>query len=255
MNNKILKKICGLFGYRLIDKTFFKNNRLISSYSALSIKKILSDLFKQNLINSIVQIGANDGVRFDDLNEFINRYKVKSLLVEPIKDNFEQLKNKYNNSDFVNLENSAISIDNQISFLYKVDNQYLSLYDDHIIGITSFDKKHLLKHGVKNNHIIKETVNSITINELLKKYSIDKLDLLYIDTEGYDGKIVIDFLSKTDLDSIIIFEFIHIDNSIFEKLLLKLQKLNYKVFSINENVICLPASKNIGINFANNQII
>ena len=52
MNNKILKKICGLFGYRLIDKKFFKNNRLISSQSALSINKILSELFKQNLINS-----------------------------------------------------------------------------------------------------------------------------------------------------------------------------------------------------------
>ena len=78
MNHKILKKFCGLMGFRLIDKKFFKNNRIISAYSFLTIKKVLSELFQQNKINSIVQIGANDGVRFDDLNIFINKYKTQN---------------------------------------------------------------------------------------------------------------------------------------------------------------------------------
>ena len=41
----------------------------------------------------------------------------------------------------------------------------------------------------------KEKVNSISFIELIKKYSISNLDLLMIDAEGYDGNIVIDFLS------------------------------------------------------------
>lgn len=249
MNNKILKKICGLFGYRLIDKKFFKNNRLISSQSALSINKILSELFKQNLINSIVQIGANDGVRFDDLNEFINKYKVKSLLVEPIKSNFEKLKLKYNNLNFVKLENSAILKDKKICSLYKVDENFLSYYGAHIPGITSFNKQHLLKHGVKKQHIIKEIINSITIKELIDKHNIMDLDLFYIDTEGYDGIIVIDFLSSTNLKPVIIFEFIHIDNDIFKNLLFQLNKNGYKTFSLNENVICFPNTKKISLSF------
>lgn len=249
MNNKILKKICGLFGYRLVDKKFFKNNRLISSHSALSIKKILSELFKQNLINSIVQIGANDGVRFDDLNEFINKYRVKSLLVEPIKSNFEKLKSKYNNLNFVKLENSAILMDKKNSFLFKVDEKFLSYYGAHIPGITSFNKQHLIKHGVKNKHIIKEIINSTTIKELLNKHNIIDLDLFYVDTEGYDGKIVIDFLSSTNLKPVIIFEFIHIDNDVFEDLLFRLSKNGYKTFSLKENAICFPDTKKISLSF------
>jgi len=249
MNNKILKKICGLFGYRLVDKKFFKNNRLISSHSVLSIKKILTELFKQNQITSIAQIGANDGVRFDDLNEFINKYKVQSLLVEPIKDHFVKLQLKYNNLNFVKLENSAILIDKQISFLYKVDEKFFFHYGSHIPGITSFDKNHLLKHGVNTKHIVKEVINSITVKELFDKHDIKKLDLLYVDTEGYDGRIVMDFLSNTDMKPVIIFEYIHIDNNIFKDLLSQLNKNEYQIFSINENAICFPNSKKISLSF------
>lgn len=247
MNIKILKKIVGIFGFKLVEKKLFKNNRLLSDYSFLSTKKILTELFNQKKINSIVQIGANDGVRFDELDQFINEYKIQSLLVEPIKSNFEKLKIKYYDVDFVKLENSAILINEQVSYLYKVDNKYLIHYDKHVPGITSFDKNHLLKHGVKKKHIIKEKVNSINIKELLNKYNIKNLDLLYIDAEGYDGKIVIDFLMNTNLKPIIIFEYIHINNETFNTLLLKLNEANYKIFSINENTFCIPSTSKISI--------
>ena len=247
MNIKILKKIVGIFGFKLVEKKLFKNNRLLSDYSFLSTKKILTELFNQKKINSIVQIGANDGVRFDELDQFINEYKIQSLLVEPIKSNFEKLKIKYYDVDFVKLENSAILINEQVSYLYKVDNKHLIHYDNHVPGITSFDKNHLLKHGVKKKHIIKEKVNSINIKELLNKYNIKNLDLLYIDAEGYDGKIVIDFLMNTNLKPIIIFEYIHINNETFNTLLLKLNEANYKIFSINENTFCIPSTSKISI--------
>lgn len=247
MNIKILKKIVGIFGFKLVEKKLFKNNRLLSEYSFLSTKKILTELFNQKKINSIVQIGANDGVRFDELDEFINEYKIQSLLVEPIKSNFEKLKTKYYDADFVKLENSAILINEQVSYLYKVDNKHLIHYDKHVPGLTSFDKNHLLKHGIKKKHIIKEKVNSINIKELLNKYNIKNLDLLYIDAEGYDGKIVIDFLMNTNLKPIIIFEYIHINNETFNTLLLKLNEANYKIFSINENTFCIPSTSKISI--------
>ena len=48
--------------------------------------------------------------------------------------------------------------------------------------------------------------------ELIEKYQIKKLDLFFIDAEGYDGKIVYDLLIKS-ITSIIIFEHIHIENN------------------------------------------
>ena len=242
MKHKILKKILGILDYKLIDKNYFKNSRIISNTSDLNDKKIIENLFK-NKIKQIIQIGANDGIRFDNLNKFIKKYKTRSVLVEPIKNNFDQLKKNYKRFNFVKIENSAISINNEINFLYKVDEKFLNYYEDHVPGITSFNKNHLLKHGVKEKHISKEKVKSISIKNLINKYNLKKLDLLYIDTEGYDGKIVLDFLKIKSLRPIIIFEFIHIENIFFKKVIKTLISSKYKFFSIKENLICLPKNK------------
>ncbi len=240
MINKLFKKITGSFGYKLIEKDTIKNERLISNKSFLKIDKLLNSLFLKKKISKLIQIGANDGERFDLLNFYIKKYQCKSLLVEPIKENFEKLKINYNNLDFIIFENSAISVNNDIQKLYKVSSKYIKNYDNHIPGITSFDKKHLIKHGVKNRHIITENVASIKISELITKHDFNLPDLLYIDAEGYDGKIVIDFLLSTSFRPIIILEYIHIENKIFKDLITILEKENYLVFSIDENLACYP---------------
>jgi FkbM family methyltransferase len=240
MKNKILKKILGILGYKLINKEIIKNERLISSKSYLKIDKLLDTLFKEKKINNMIQIGANDGILFDILNSYIKKYKPKSLLVEPIKINYEKLKENYKNCNFVSFENSAISVSNEISSLYKVDEKYIKNYSKHIPGITSFDKDHLLKHGVKSGHIIRESVSSISMKDLITKHDLKSLDLLYVDAEGYDGKIVIDFLTTTIFKPIIILEFIHIKNVIFELLIKNLENEKYKLFMIDENLVCYP---------------
>jgi|TARA_B100000795_G_C22738708_1_gene414393 FkbM family methyltransferase len=249
MHNKIFKKILGLFGYKLIDKKVFKNDRLLSTKSHLKINRLLENLFKEKKINNLIQIGANDGERFDILNTYIKKYKIKSLLVEPIKQNFDKLKNYYSNCNFIDFENSAISVNNEIYKLYKVKSKYIYKYSDHIPGITSFDIKHLLKHGVYKHHISSENVKAISIEKLIMKYKLKNLDLLFIDAEGYDGKIVIDFLELNTFKPIIILEYIHITNEIFKSLIAKLEKNNYIFFSLNENLVCYPDNDLRNINF------
>ena len=118
--------------------------------------------------------------------------------------------------------------------------KYLSKYGDHIPGISSFEKEHLIKHGVKKNHIINVPVSSISMINLLKKFNIQSLDLLYIDAEGYDANIVIDFLKTTSIRPIIILEYIHVEKTIFETMINILEKENYTLFTINENLLCYP---------------
>ena len=48
MKSKLLKKICGIFGYKLIEKKAFKNKRLVSQNSSLTLKKVLQVLFEEN---------------------------------------------------------------------------------------------------------------------------------------------------------------------------------------------------------------
>ena len=203
----------------------------------------LSKKYSKKKIRQLIQIGANDGNRFDTLNKYIKKNKTNSILIEPIKKNFNDLKENYKECNFVKVENLAISINNEISFLYKVDEKFLNLYDNHIPGITSFDRYHLIKHGVKRRHISKEKVTSSTIEQIINKYNLTYLDLLFIDTEGYDGKLVLDFLKIQLFTPIIIFEYIHIDNYEFDKVIKKLLSSQYKFFSINENLICLPKNE------------
>jgi len=246
MNNKLFKKIIGSMGYKLVDKNLIKNNRLIAKKSFLNLDLILNKIFNNQKINSLVQIGANNGERFDDLNKYIKKNKVFCVLVEPLNIYFEELKENYKDLENIYFEKSAISINNNNnSNIYTVDQKYLIKYDEHIQGISSFKKNHLIKHGVKSNHIISQNINCITIIDLFKKYKINTLDLLFVDAEGYDGDIILDFLNKSEFEPIIIFEFIHIDSVIFKKLINKLLSKNYNYFSINENLICFPKKTNI----------
>ncbi len=250
MKNKLLKKISGLFGYKLVDKNYIKNNRIIENNTYLTINKVLNFLFSDNKINCLIQIGANDGLRFDILNQYIKKYKIKSILVEPIKKTFDDLVENYNNYNNVIFENVAISVNNQISHLYKINHSKEKKYrSEHFKGIMSFDRNHLIKHGVKKNDIIKEDVQSTSISNLIKKHNLDMVDLLFIDAEGYDVDIIEDFFKTSLLRPIIIFEYLHVSNQKFKDLVNYLNKNKYFFFSLNENIVCFPEEKQQFIRF------
>ena len=181
MFNKILKKFFGILGYKLLNKNYIKNKNFLFYKSDLKLKKIIEDFIKSNNISNIIQVGANDGKSFEDLSILIKKYSIESILIEPIKENFELLKKNYSGFKNVVLENSALSINNEILFLYKVDPNYYYKYDAYVKALPSFDFNHLIKHGVKSAHIIKEAVNQINFLELFNKNKIIDLDLLFID--------------------------------------------------------------------------
>ena len=242
---KIIYKIIGWFGYKLVDKKLIKNNRILSKYSYLNNYKILEFIFSSKKIDTVVQVGANDGKRFDSLNFFLKKYKCKAILVEPIEEYFNRLKLNYNDQPNIIFENSAISEKNQLFSLYTVNQNKINQYDEHIAGINSFNKNHLIKHGVKNKDIVKQQVNSLTIKELLIKHKFTSLDLVFLDTEGYDGVIISNFLKECSFNTIIIFEYIHIETKIFEKLIKELNDKNYSYFPIEENIVCFPNNHKI----------
>ena len=249
MHYKFFKKIIEAFGYKIIDKNLIKNERLLSQYSFLTLEKILENLFVNKEIQSIIQIGANDGERFDIINKFVKKYSPFTILIEPIKSNYESLKENYADQKNILYENLAISVDNEISELYKVKDEKINLYDEHIVGITSFNKNHLINNGVKKKYIVREKVNIIYIKDIILKHSINDLDLLFIDTEGYDAKIVKDFLINSKLRPFIIFEYIHSNHYFFSETINMLIENEYILFKISENVVCFPKSKKEKIKF------
>ena len=120
MTSKLLKKIVGALGYKLFDKNYIENTRLISRNSSLTIKTLLNFFFENKCIDNLIQIGANDGENFDELSKFIKNYKINSILVEPIDEHFQNLKNVYSKYKNVIFENVAISDDDKKKYLYSV---------------------------------------------------------------------------------------------------------------------------------------
>jgi len=243
---KFLKKIVGIFGFKIINKNLIKVEREIDNNNCLTLDRFLKDLFKKESISGLIQIGANDGVRFDIINKYIKQYKIKSILVEPIQEYFKELKKNYTDCENIFFENLAISVKDQINYLYKVKTIDLEKYDEHIKGISSFDFNHLIKHGVKKKHITKEKIKNISIVKLFKKYNFD-INLLFIDAEGYDGDIVIDLFQNSNFKPIIVIEYVHIQVSTIKTLNNLLKEKNYRYFKINENLICIPNEISISL--------
>ena len=88
MHFKILKKIVGIFGFKLVSKNLIKIERIIASDDSLTLDLILLNIFNKKKVTGLIQIGANDGLRFDKINKFIKEFKPTSILVEPIKEYF-----------------------------------------------------------------------------------------------------------------------------------------------------------------------
>lgn len=185
---KVINKILNKFGLIILRKSIYINN--ISDFSPLT------QLFYKNLHTDFffVQIGANDGISFDPIYNLVTREKVKGIAIEPIQDIFIQLKKNYRSHPQVELLNLAIHRDQKEMVLYRVDPKKKD-YPEWTKGTPSFSKSHHKLSHIPDNDIVEEVVKCISFNELIEQYSIKKIDLLQIDTEGYDAEIIkmIDF--------------------------------------------------------------
>lgn len=164
---------------------------------------------------AIIQVGANDGVMSDPVNQIISACRLPAILVEPLPDIFEMLVKTYANKQDIFFENAAVSDKPGTAEIFRVD-QSLKNMPDWIRGTASFDKSILLKHEhiVGRNiddHIVSVTVPVITIEQLLKRHSaIKKITAIQIDTEGHDFLVVKSAIDAGCLPRIFNYETIHL---------------------------------------------
>jgi FkbM family methyltransferase len=191
-----------------------------------------------------IEIGANLTDRNDHLSRFFNSGRWKGVLVEPQADIAIELNRKYASIEDIQIANYAIGIANEQKALYM----YNFSKDGWVTSLSSFSKEQLLKHyhhgwlinrakeaGIElsNNpeNLIKvEYVNTITFQELANRYQVEGVNLLVVDTEGYDAKIIqsIDF-SKFNI-TLVIFENRHLSGLEYRNSIKHLKRYGYKLF-------------------------
>jgi FkbM family methyltransferase len=184
-------------------------------------------------IKTFVQIGSNDGIKNDPLHRYIKKNNWKGILVEPDKANFTKLRDNYSQMNGLHFENVGIGPERGEMIFYRlkdITNNEPGWYDQ----VGSFDKETFIKnieHGKElNKRIITDTLPVITFYDLLQKYNYSEIDLLHIDTEGFDYKILrsVDF-SKYNI-RLVIFEGEWMTPSELKEIIQYLRKFKYRMY-------------------------
>lgn len=168
--------------------SFFRN-RLRIDFSSTR-KKILNNHSK------LIVIGANDGISFDDLFDDLHPQKTEGIFLEPSKRYYHQLKENLKEFQRLKLLNIAISKQDSVMSLFQLNETGLKKMPDWGKGIGSFSKDHLLKFELINElDLEEESVVGKPFSWLIKEFTLQSVDYLQIDTEGYDAEIIkmIDF--------------------------------------------------------------
>ncbi len=194
----------------------------------------------------LVVIGAHTGIWLQDL---FDQYKDQNiLLIEPVPHNLNELTKNILNYKNITIEPIAISDKNENKKFYFVKAKSVEKLKKHwASGIGSFNKEHILNHKTKrfkvtDNDIENIDIKCLTINDLIKKYSISSIQTLQIDVEGSEFEILnnLDF-QKVDIKRIF-FESKHFDGTFKEGKKLefikeKLTKEGYKIIQVDKENI------------------
>ncbi len=169
-----------------------------------------------------IQVGSNDGITKDPLHEFIVSQTWEGILVEPVSYLFEKLKANYaSGAGRLHFENSAIAAKNgKMNFYHLKESKNPDIpwfYNQ----IGSFKEDIVLKHRDLipgfDDLFIKEPVSTIKFCDLVNKYDFQDIDLIQMDTEGYDFEIIkLIPLSELGVE-IIMYEHKHLSISDYKK--------------------------------------
>ena len=192
-------------------------------------KKIFYSLKKNSIF--FIQIGANDGLSEDPIKDYSNNWS--GILIEPIPYIFEVLKKNYSISkNNLIFENIAISnYDGIMNFFLPKEakkNTWLT-------KISSCDRF----NGDLSNYETEEIlVPCLTLDSLLIKYNINKIDLLIIDVEGYEN-VILDAYSFKIKPQIIFLETRFYNYSTLEKMYAKFINMGYRIFPEKDNTLLI----------------
>jgi len=186
-----------------------------------------------------IQIGANDGKTYDYIYPIARERGWRGVLVEPIGYLFSRLVENYRGAQGIEFENAALAeVAGKKGFyrLREIEDAALPLWYE---GIGSLNKDTILSHRYLipniDDLLVEEEVECITFDELTNRHGVTKIDLILIDTEGYDLNILrtIDF--RRFRPKLLIYEQLHL--SLYDKAAAKdlLRSWGYAVLPMGLN--------------------
>jgi len=200
-----------------------------------------------------VEIGANDGEQHDHLRPIVLERRWRGILVEPVPYVFERLRRNYAGVDHVILENAAIADrDGELPFFHlreadRATERVPQWYD----AIGSFSREAVLSHRPQiadiDERLVETAVPTLSFDSLLARHSFDAVDLVVVDTEGYDWEV----LRTIDLDrhrpALIVYEHFHLDPDVRAAAREHLEAHGYETLEEGFDTFCLDPAADSGL--------
>ena len=183
-------------------------------------------------IKILIDVGAHHG---DTIREFLKIFVIEKIYAfEPSKKNFEKLKKetknieKYN-SVKINLYPYGIGKENDFLQFTEIVDGVSNTFNDLNINSKYFKKKKIITtfFGIKKFVKNKVLTKIIPLKDLIKNEKIKKIDLIKIDTEGFEYNTLVGMDDEIKKVKLILFEH-HYDNMLVK---------NYKFSDIHRLLI------------------
>jgi FkbM family methyltransferase len=193
---------------------------------------------------SFVQVGSNDGVKFDPICLQVRTRPWTGVMVEPVPYLFERLRAHYGGSRRIRLENAAVADhDGWQPFFFLAEARPGDVVPDWYDALGSFRRDVVLSHREHipdiEERLQEAPVPCLTFEALCRKHGLERLDLVHVDTEGYDFEII----KLIDLDrwapTVLLFEHKHLSPEDRAACVAHLEGHGYDLLADDTDTLCL----------------
>jgi len=162
--------------------------------------KMILDLFEGMEGGFFIEVGAADGVDHSNTLLLEKKYNWKGLLIEARKSDYILCKKNRKNSI---VENYILT-----SFEDKTANLQISQEGLKSRIIVDDEKRNYSDHfqNIPYKEISTEAISNRTLTEVLRKHSIDNVDIMSLDVEGYERKVLEGYDDETKIINYLLVE-------------------------------------------------
>ena len=180
MIKKFVKKILKFVGYEVSK---------VNSIDSPDLDEITKSLIKKK-DPIIFDVGANKGQSIERCKKIFRNPTIHSF--EPSSNEVNILKEKYHNDKNLILNNFGVGEKEEtLEFNVNVDSSHSSFRG--LIPNTTWLKERSKQADINSNNYTSKKVSTkiITLDEYVKKHNIENIDILKIDTQGFEDKVLI----------------------------------------------------------------
>jgi FkbM family methyltransferase len=204
----------------------------------------LADFAKRRRDVFFFQIGAHDGKTDDILHLLVRERQWRGVLVEPVKYLFDRLVSNYAGTQGLIFENKALKAKDGAATFYFLrqtnDDPVLPHWYDQL---GSFNRDVVLSHKAVipniEDYLIEESVECVSFDTLVARYKVNRIDLILIDTEGYDFEVLRNIDFHRYRPKLIIYEHKHLSSEDKAEAIRLLKCNGYIVRPARENNVAI----------------